>query len=239
MFFRVLCNSFQRPPIWRVDLVCTNRLEVLTLIQVVGNKLNLSSILLNPHPSQFHQRGRQDKNTPSSQPRQPQCQACSNRLPHEASSTYQIAEYAVTAATGYRCPPGAPRGTLFAVMDPLRCRCAAAGLLGIRGESGRGGVITKKMEAGGAGGGGGDGGAVHGKREVYDPPVLWPVNGEKFAFRREQGPVEHGLRLESAYAQQGDAWGTGEPAFSTYHHMFKVTTLTFTGQGWRIVIFCM
>lgn len=65
-------------------------------------------------------------------------------------------------------------------------------------------------------------------REPYDPPVLWPVNGDKFAYRRDRGPVAHGLRLESAYAQQGDAWGTGEPAFSSYHHMFKVTASALT-----------
>lgn len=114
-------------------------------------------------------------------------------------------------------------------MDPLSCRCASTGSLGVSGDSG-GGSVSGKRKA--------DGSAVQREREVYDPPVLWPVNGEKFAYRRERGPVEHGLRLESAYAQQGDAWGTGEPAFSTYHHMFKVMALTFSGCWGVLVAVC-
>lgn len=180
-------------------------------------------------PPQFYQHGRQDNNTPPPQPRRPSCQACSNRLPHDASSTYTIDDDAVSAATGYRCPPGAPPGTLCAVMDPVPCRCATAGLLDVGGHNIYGDRGCKRKDKGG--GGRGDGDAVSRGREVYDPPVLWPVNGEKFAFRRDRGPVMHGLRLESAYAQQGDAWGTGEPAFTTYHHMFKVTGLNFIGQG--------
>lgn len=115
-------------------------------------------------------------------------------------------------------------------MDPAPCRCASARALDVSDDSGPG-SITGKRKADAGGSGRGDGSAVLEERDVYDPPVLWPVKGEEFAFRRERGPVEHGLRLESAYAQQGDAWGTGEPAFSSYHHMFKVTALTFTSQG--------
>lgn len=74
-------------------------------------------------------------------------------------------------------------------------------------------------------------------REPYDPPVLWPVNGDKFAYRRDRGPVAHGLRLESAYAQQADAWGTGEPAFSSYHHMFKVTASALTRIGYSLYFY--
>lgn len=127
---------------------------------------------------------------------------------------------------GYQCPPGAPPGALFAVMDPVPCRCVAAGAVGASGHGNnsncRGeGVAGKRKAEGAAGRGGGDE-ELQKTRETYDPPVLWPVNGEKFAYRRGRGPVAHGLQLESAYAQQGDAWGTGEPAFSSYHHMFKV-----------------
>ncbi|CAN0374407.1 unnamed protein product, partial [Ectocarpus fasciculatus] len=71
----------------------------------------------------------------------------------------------------------------------------------------------------------------HRGREAYDPPVLWPCNGDKLAYRRGRGPVAHRLRLRSAYAQRGDAWGTGEPAFSSFHHMFKGTVdYIFYGQ---------
>lgn len=143
------------------------------------------------------------------QPSGPSCQACSNRLPHQASSAYVIAD------TDHRCPPGAPPGALFAVMDPVPCRCVAAD-----GSCRRDGVLGKRKPGSAAEGGGDE--RAEKTREPYDPPVLWPVKGDKFAYRRGQGPVVHGLRLESAYAQQGDGWGTGEPAFSSYHHMFKV-----------------
>eukprot|EP00752_Nemacystus_decipiens_P007761 g6935.t1 len=145
------------------------------------------------------------------------CQACSNRLPHEASSTYVIADDAASStATDYRCPPGAAPGTIFAVMDPVPCRCVTAD-----GSCPEESVAGKRKGGSAAGGGGGE--APQRTREPYNPPVLWSVNGDKLAFRRDRGPVSHGLRLESAYAQQADAWGTGEPAFSSYHHMFKGT----------------
>ncbi|CAM9805110.1 unnamed protein product [Scytosiphon promiscuus] len=123
-------------------------------------------------------------------------------------------------------------------MDPLSCRCAAAG----HNDGGGGGGassggrrpdegITKKLKPAGGGGAGVEN-EFHGGRETYDPPVLWPVQGEKIAFRRNRGPVVHSLGLQSAYAQQGDAWGTGEPAFSSYHHMFKGTVdYIFYGPG--------
>eukprot|EP00903_Cladosiphon_okamuranus_P015669 g14470.t1 len=154
-------------------------------------------------------------------PSGPSCQACSNRLPHYGPSTYVIND---TSVTDYRSPPGARPGTLFAVMDPAPCRCVTAdencpteGFVGKRkagNETGSGDEVRQMT------------------REPYDPPVLWPVNGDKFAYRRDRGPVVHDLRLESAYAQQADAWGTGEPAFSSYHHMFKGTVdYIFYGPG--------
>ena len=157
-------------------------------------------------------------NTPP-QPGGPSCRACSNRLPHEASSTYVASDDDPVPPTDYRCPPGAPPGALFAVMDPVPCRCVTPDG-SCRGE----GVVGKRKAGTAAGGGGGE--VPQRTREPYDPPVLWPVNGDKFAYRRDRGPVAHGLRLESAYAQQGDAWGTGEPAFSSYHHMFKVNQVS-------------
>ena len=66
------------------------------------------------------------------------------------------------------------------------------------------------------------GSATNRGQGVYDPPLLWPVGASKFAYSTGQGPVAHLLRLRSAYSQQADAWGTGEPAFTSYHHMFKV-----------------
>ena len=156
------------------------------------------------------------------QPSGPSCQACSNRLPHDASSsTYVIAEGAVSStATDYRHPPGARPGTLFAVMDPVPCRCVID-----HDQCGAEGDVGKRK----AGSETGSGDEVRRMtREPYDPPVLWPVNGDKFAYQRDRGPVAHGLRLKSAYAQQADAWGTGEPAFSSYHHMFKVTASALT-----------
>ncbi|CAM9293577.1 unnamed protein product [Ectocarpus sp. 12 AP-2014] len=151
----------------------------------------------------------------------PPCEECSNR--DDAPSTYVVAGDATSAAAaaGYRCPPGAPHGTLFAVLDPSPCRCTAAEpATGERRSDGGGGKRSAKS--------GGDDGdrpqeEFHRGREAYDPPVLWPSNGDKLAYRRGRGPVAHGLRLRSAYAQRGDAWGTGEPAFSSFHHMFKGT----------------
>ncbi|CBJ48564.1 hypothetical protein Esi_0025_0149 [Ectocarpus siliculosus] len=155
----------------------------------------------------------------------PPSEECSNR--DDAPSTYVVAgdtasaAAAAAAAAGYRCPPGAPPGTLFAVLDPSPCRCTAVEpAAGERRSDGGGGKRSAT--------GGGDGG---GPQEAYDPPVLWPRNGDKLAYRRGTGPVAHGLRLRSAYAQRGDSWGTGEPAFSSFHHMFKGTVdYIFYGQ---------
>ncbi len=124
-------------------------------------------------------------------------------------------------------------------MDPGPCPCATARLVGA-GAGGDGSdpnvrmshVVGKRKAEGAAGDGGEEEPQIG--REPYNPPVLWPVNGEKFAFQRDRGPVAHGLRLESAYAQQADAWGTGEPAFSSYHHMFKVPALCVLHCGGRL-----
>lgn len=151
-----------------------------------------------------------------------------------------IADHAVSpTAADYRCPTGAPPGTHFAVMDPAPCSCVTAEEVGAGGGHGGNGSCqgeggVGKRKAGGAAGGGGHE-VPQRTREPYDPPVLWPVNGDKFAYRRDRGPVAHGLRLESAYAQQGDARGTGEPAFTSYHHMFKVTA-----SAWHVsCTFCV
>lgn len=173
------------------------------------------------------------------QPSGPSCQACSKRAPHVASSTYVVADDAVSAADAaidYRCPPGAPPGTRFAVMDPVPCHCVTAGAVGASGHGSNAnscqeeGVGRKRKAGSAAGGGGGE--VLQRTWEPYEPPVLWPVNRDKIAYQRGRGPVAHGLRLQSAYAQQGDAWGTGEPAFSSYHHMFKVTTPALTRSGY-------
>lgn len=147
---------------------------------------------------------------------------CASRPPHGASSFYLTGD--AFSAEG-DAPRGARVGSKFVVMDPLPCRCTIE-----RGGKARGGE-TGSLKDGGGGrngslrggeGGGGATGNAGGGRGVYHPPVLWPVNGEKFAFSTGEGPVMHPLRLKSAYSQQADAWGTGEPAFTTYHHMFKV-----------------
>ncbi|CAM9847920.1 unnamed protein product, partial [Ectocarpus sp. 8 AP-2014] len=157
----------------------------------------------------------------------PACEECSKR--DDAPSAYVVAgDAASAAAAGYPCPPGAPPGTLFAVLDPSPCRCTAAEPSAgeSRPDSGGG-----KRSAKGGGDGDGPQEEFHRGREAYDPPVLWPSNGDKLAYRRGRGPVAHGLRLRSAYAQRGDAWGTGEPAFSSFHHMFKGTVdYIFYGQ---------
>lgn len=140
----------------------------------------------------------------------------------------------ITAA--HHSHPGAPPSSFFAVMDPTPCSCTVQQAVKQGGSSsgtGSGGACdgsssnTGKNDDGGSDVGGdaknelrislGEG------HETHNPPLLWPGDGNKLAHRREQGPVVHGLRLKSAYAQQADAWGTGEPAFTSYHHMFKVT----------------
>ncbi|CAM9800551.1 unnamed protein product, partial [Laminaria digitata] len=111
-------------------------------------------------------------------------------------------------------PRGATVGSTFAVMDPSPCRC------------------TLERGGNGSSSGGGVGSATNRGQGVYDPPLLWPLGGSKLAYSTGQGPVAHLLRLRSAYSQQADAWGTGEPAFTSYHHMFKGTVdYVFYGPG--------
>lgn len=114
-------------------------------------------------------------------------------------------------------------------MDPSPCRCTdeidvSGGDPILAGGDGQGpkaasGSVEDKIGGVSGVGGGGEVGAGDGEGIV--PPCLWP-DGAQLGDSRDWGPVRHGLRLRSAYAQQGDAWGTGEPAFTTYHDMFKV-----------------
>ena len=151
--------------------------------------------------------------------RQPPCHLCSGRAPHGASSSYLT----VGASTAEGdTPSGAPAGSIFAVMDPSPCPCTIerAGKAGQEGGRDRNGGTGSSR--GGGGGGGGEG--------MYHPRLLWPVRGSKFAYSAGHGPVEHPLKLRSAYSQQADAWGTGEPAFTSYHHMFKVRLVVCYGR---------
>lgn len=143
--------------------------------------------------------------------RQPPCRLCSGRPPHGASSSYLTVD--ASTAEG-DTPSGAPIGSLFAVMDPSPCPCTIE-------RGGKAGQEGRRDRNGGGGSSRGDGRGGRGEG-VYHPPLLWPVGGSKFAYSTGHGPVKHPLRLRSAYSQQADAWGTGEPAFTTYHHMFKV-----------------
>lgn len=150
----------------------------------------------------------------------PPCEACSSRSPHGATSTY-VSTHA--GSVGMDAPPGAPHGALFAVMDPTACPCTSVGVSGrdVAESEGDGSDTTKENTDGGSASRGVDDKTGR-TGEPQPPPVLWPTNGGKRAQVRNKGPVAHRLRLRSAYAQQGDAWGTGEPAFTSYHHMFKV-----------------
>lgn len=126
-------------------------------------------------------------------------------------------------------PPGiAPGGEeCFAVMDPTSCPCneqnvVRRGTDRTPGDSGRLNACGNK-ESGGVidGEARGEGMEDIAVSENVAPPCLWP-NGALLGNSQGSGPMRHDLRLRSAYAQQGNAWGTGEPAFTSYHKQFKV-----------------
>ena len=166
------------------------------------------------------------------------CEACSNRPPHAASSTYVATPApsptpdgeALKTDVGVDAPPGATPGALFAVMDPSSC-CCKADVISVRDADrvqddegavgdGEGEELDGELPAAGARSK--DSATSKNDKADHLPPVLWPPRAS-VASSREFGPVAHCLRLRSAYAQQPDAWGTGEPAFTSYHHLFKVT----------------
>lgn len=155
------------------------------------------------------------------------CEACSCRPPYAAFSRY-IAVSDGNADECVEAPPGAPPGSLFAVIDPSPCSCKADGARvqhnkgarkaqGVDGRDGKGkgGVLD-------AGPSNGTEAAKGNADENRLSPVLWTSKGVNGAPLRGLGPVVHRLRLRSAYAQQANAWGTGEPAFTSYHASFKV-----------------
>ncbi|CAM9881810.1 unnamed protein product [Ascophyllum nodosum] len=175
------------------------------------------------------------------------CEACSNRPPHAASSTYVATPAqsptpdgeALKTDVGVDAPPGATPGALFAVMDPSSCGCKAD-VISVRDADrvqddegavgdGEGEELDGELPAAGARSK--DSATSKNDKADHLPPVLWPPRAS-VASSREFGPVAHCLRLRSAYAQQPDAWGTGEPAFTSYHHLFKGTVdYVFYGPG--------
>lgn len=112
----------------------------------------------------------------------------------------------------------------IAVMDPTPCACWDAGGSFSGGSSAQGGKDEDNKPATGVNDRPPGGSSTKKKRtEQHYPPALWDgLGGGSVAHRPGLGPVRHGLRLKSAYAQQGDAWGTGEPAFTSFHARFKV-----------------
>lgn len=159
------------------------------------------------------------------------CEACSCRPPYAAFSRYvAVSDENTDACVGV--PPGAPPGSLFAVIDPSPCSCKAVSARaqhnigsrkaqGVDGRDGKekGGVL----DAGSSNGGEGSTEAAKGRVDKNClSRVKWTSKGANGAPLRGLGPVMHRLRLRSAYAQQADAWGTGEPAFTSYHNSFKV-----------------
>lgn len=202
-------SAYQLP---RLTFACDNPHHTLVSTLCTQRGISRAALFFSAlPPPQLLQYFRQDVTSIPPQQGRVSCETCSGRRPHDAACTYVVADDPPLTAMDYYRPPGASPGTLFAVMDPVSCRCTTTG------------------QHDGRGGGGASGGAeneFHKGRETHDPPILWPVQGNKIAYKRDRGPVFHNLDLKSAYAQQGDAWGTGEPAFSSYHHLFKVTTLT-------------
>lgn len=141
------------------------------------------------------------------QPATAPCDRCARRPPQGAVSRYVMHDSGEANADA-DFPPGAPHGSTFVLMDPAPpCRCAMG-----RANDGDSRTGNKSQR----------GSDVHRNLETYNPPLLWPSNGDKMARTSGQGPVKHRLRLRSSYSQQADAWGSGEPAFTSYHHLFKV-----------------
>lgn len=157
------------------------------------------------------------------------CSVCCTRLPDAAAAAYVMPSDPLGRLV--LPPPSATGGSYFAVMDPNPCCCNERTSLVRRGQAGDNSVRSKNEN--------GSWGRGKGKRkekrgpEADDatsvppelfPPVLWPhLGGGTLANSRQYGKLIHGLRLRSAYAQQTDAWGTGEPAFTSFHHLFKVS----------------
>lgn len=121
------------------------------------------------------------------------------------------------------------------MIDPSPCSCKAnsgdgaraqhkEGARKAKGADGRDGKRKGRVLDGGSSTGGER--STEAAKGDFDkdhlPPVPWTSKGVNGAPLRGLGPVVHRLRLRSAYAQQADAWGTGEPAFTSYHGSFKV-----------------
>lgn len=158
------------------------------------------------------------------------CSVCCTRLPDAAATAYVMPSDPLGRLV--LPPPSATGGSYFAVMDPNPCSCNERGGLVRRGQQARDNSARNKTEDGSWGRGKGKGKEKRGPEaddttrvppELF-PPVLWPHRGSRnLANSRRYGKLIHGLRLRSAYAQQRDAWGTGEPAFTSFHHLFKVS----------------
>lgn len=116
-------------------------------------------------------------------------------------------------------------------MDPTPCPCNERNIVRrgtdqAPGDSGGSSHATGRDDQGSGsvvdGEAGGEGVEDVGVSENVAPPCLWP-NGAIMGNSQGSGPMHHELRLRSAYAQQGNAWSTGEPAFTSYHSLFKVS----------------